>query len=109
MLILATAALAEVPAGRFDPLRSRGNNPEELGARESLLQLRHFRLDHFAHGHERNEDDEIFHARHPFAPEGNVANRQGQLVAQSQSHAENAEELSFLSVDPVMAALVLLD
>ena len=75
VLVLAATALAEVAAERFDPLGRRGQHAEKPGPREPLLHLRNFRLHHFAHSHERNKDDKILDARHPFAPEGNIANR----------------------------------
>ena len=81
MLVLATAALAEVGAERFDPVGGGSHYAEESGPGKSLFQFRNFRFHYFAPGHERDENDKIFHARHPLAPEGDIANRQGQLVA----------------------------
>jgi hypothetical protein len=75
MLVLAAAAHAEVRTDRFYPLRRGGDHTEKLGPREPLLQFSDFGLDHFAHGHERDENDKILNARHPFSPEGNISNR----------------------------------
>ena len=86
VLVLASAAHAEVRADRFYPLRRGGDNAEKLGPREPLLRFSEFGLHDFAHGHERDENYKILNPRHPFAPEGNIADRQGQPVAQSKTH-----------------------
>jgi hypothetical protein len=75
VLVLAAAAHAEMRADRFYPLWRGGDNAEKLGPREPLLHFSDFGLHDFAHGHERDENDKILNARHPFSPEGNVANR----------------------------------
>jgi hypothetical protein len=87
VLILAATALAEVRAQRFDSLWRRLNYAEESGPRKPPLQFRYFCFHHFTPSYERDENDKIFHPGHPFAPEGNIANRYGQFVAQSQTHA----------------------
>ena len=86
MLILAAAALAEVPAERFDPIRRGGNDAQEFGPRKSLLYLGNLRLYDFAHSYQGDENYKIIPSRHSFSPEGNIVHPQGQLVAPSQTH-----------------------
>src|ERR1039458_4622770 len=81
MLILATAALAEVRAARFDPVGGGSHNTKEPSPGEALLYFRDLCFHDLALGDERNEDDKVLHPGDPFATEGNIANRQGQLVA----------------------------
>src|ERR1035438_9412277 len=81
MLILATATLAEVRAERFDPVGGGSHNTKEPSPGEALLYFRDLCFHDLALGDERNEDDKVLHPGDPFATEGNIANRQGQLVA----------------------------
>jgi hypothetical protein len=80
VLILATAALAEVRAERLDPIGRGGHDPKHPGPGEALLYFRDLRFHDLARCDEGDEDDKILHAGNPFAAEGNIANRQGQLV-----------------------------
>jgi hypothetical protein len=81
MLILATATLAEVRAERFDPVGGGSHNTKEPSSGEALLYFSDLRFHDLALGDKRNEDDKVLHPGDPFAAEGNIANRQGQLVA----------------------------
>jgi hypothetical protein len=80
VLVLAAAALAEVRAERFDPVGGGGNDTKKPGPGEALLDLRDLRFHNLARGDEGNEDDKVLHPGDTFAPEGYIANRQGQLV-----------------------------
>jgi len=95
VLILAAAARAEVSAARLDPFRGRFQHPQQPGPGIALLQLRYFRFHQFAHGYEGDENHEIFPARHTFAPEGQIADPQAQLVAQRQIHASERGRTTF--------------
>ena len=92
VLVLAAAALAEVAAGRFDPLRGRADHAQQPGPGESLLHLRDLRFHDFARSDERDEDDKILDARDAFAPEGNVAQSSRSTCRPSQTHAEERSE-----------------
>src|SRR3954452_12231365 len=56
VLILAFAALEEIFAARFDPLRRRRHDLDEFGAREAALFLAQVDLSLFAGDHEGNKD-----------------------------------------------------
>jgi hypothetical protein len=92
VLILAAATLAEVRAERFDPVGRGSHNPKKPSPGEALLYFRDLRFHDLAPGDERNEDDKVLHPGDPFAAEGNIANRQGQLVAYSRAHAEESRK-----------------
>jgi hypothetical protein len=86
VLILAAAALAEVPAERFDPIRRGSKDADELRASKSLLHVNNFRFYDLARSYKGDENDKIIPSRHSFSPEGNIIHPQGQLVTLSQTN-----------------------
>jgi hypothetical protein len=78
---LTPAALAEIAAGRFHAIRRRLDDFYQSRAGEVFLDLREFRLNHFAGRHERNKHDKFPKAADSFAAKGNVVNRQANRVA----------------------------
>jgi hypothetical protein len=81
VLVLAAAALAEVWAERFHPVGRGTHDTKEPGPGEALLYFRDLRFDDLARSDEGNEDDKILHPGDTFSAEGDITNRQGQLVA----------------------------
>ena len=74
VLILATAALAEVAARRFDALRRRLNDAQKFRAGKILFDLRDGNLHDFADEHKWHEHDKGVESRRPRV-EGGVTER----------------------------------
>ena len=85
MLILAAAAISKITAQRLDSFWRGLNDAQEPGPGETLFHLDHFGFHDFANDHKRHENNEIFEPRHAFAAECNVAYRQRQSIADSQT------------------------
>jgi len=65
VLILTTAALAEVRAKRRDPIGGGDRHAAKPGPRKALLYFSDFRLHDVAHRHEWDENNKILYPRHP--------------------------------------------
>jgi hypothetical protein len=74
MLVLTTAALAEIAAGRRDTLRRSLQDSKQARAAKPLLDLGQLRLHRFPGRDKRNKDHEIVHPPHAIAAEGDVVN-----------------------------------
>jgi hypothetical protein len=81
MLILASAAIAKITAGRLCPVRRRLDDLDKARAAKTLLDLRQFNIDGFAGRDERDKHNEVSQAADSFAAKGNVINRQPDLLA----------------------------
>jgi hypothetical protein len=92
VLVLAAAALAEVRAEWFDPVGGGSHDTKKPGPGEALLYFRDFSFHDLARSDKGNENDKILRPGDAFATEGNIVNRQGQLVAQSEAHAEESRK-----------------
>jgi hypothetical protein len=88
VLVLAAAAQAEVRTEWFNSIGGSGHHTKQPGTGEAPLYLGDFRFHDLARGDEGNEDDKILRPGNAFATEGDVVNRQGQLVAQNEAHAQ---------------------
>ena len=81
VLVLATAAAAEVRAGRRHAVRRWLEDADEFGASEVFFDLGDLGFDFLAHQDERNEHDKFLEARDSFAAEGDIADLQGCFLA----------------------------
>ena len=81
VLVLTTAAGAEMAADGFDTVRGRRQDPQRSGSGKALFDGGDFHFDLFTVDHEGYEHDEILHPPHAFAAKGNVGNAQHQLVS----------------------------
>ena len=93
VLILAPAAIAEVAARGSNAVRRRLNDPPKPRATESLFCLSNFGFDHFGDLNERDEDYKIFDSRNAFTTERNVGNGEGQVFANSGTHASRLRKV----------------
>jgi len=91
VLILAAAAVAEVPASGLNALRRGLKHSEQPGARKAFFDFSNLRLDSFAAGDERDKDHKIFHSSDAFTAKSSVANRQGQFIANIRTHCNRIE------------------
>jgi hypothetical protein len=94
VLVLAAAALAEVRAEWFNSIGGSRHDTKQPGPGEAPLYLRDFHFHDLARSDEGNEDDKILSPGNAFATKGDVVNRQGQLVAQSEVHARENRKSS---------------
>src|SRR5437870_4635595 len=76
VLVLAAAAIAEIAASGLNALGGGLKHANQPGARKSFFDFGDLRLDSFAAGDERHEDDKIFHSPNAFAAKSSVADRQ---------------------------------
>ena len=74
VLVLATATVTKVRAGRLDSLGRRLENPNQFCTGEPLLDLTDFGLHFFTESDKRDENDEIFNSRDPLTAKGDIAN-----------------------------------
>jgi hypothetical protein len=86
VLILASAALPEIPALRHNPLGRTLDDMNQARASKTLFDLSDFRLHNFTHGYKRYEYDQIRKTRHAFTAEGNIFNCQGDFFARNRTH-----------------------
>ena len=93
VLILAAAAIPEVAARGSIAVRRRLNDPPKPRATESLFCLSYFRFDHFGNLNERDEDYKIFDSRNAFTTERKVGNGEGQVFANSGTHASRLRKV----------------
>jgi hypothetical protein len=93
VLILAPAAIAEVAARGSNAVRRRLNDAPKPRATESLFCLSYFRFDHFGDLNERDEDNKIFDSRNAFATECYICNGEGQVFANSGTHASRLRKV----------------
>ena len=84
MLILAAAAIAEIPAGRGDPVRGSLQHFEQPRAGKALLHLGDFDLHLFLWQHKRHKHDKIIHPRHAFATKSNIVDSDDRPLAKRQ-------------------------
>ena len=83
VLILAAAALFEVPALRHDALRRRLQNSQQPRPRKLLLHVGDFDFHFLAHQHEWDKQNQTVHSRDAFASKCDVMNRGDELAADS--------------------------
>jgi hypothetical protein len=95
VLVLATAALAEIRAERLDSFGRLLNNPQQPRTRKSFLYLSQFGFYQFTGRSKGQEDDKIVQSRHAFATESDVANSQTNLFRYSGTHFTSLEAPEF--------------
>ena len=83
MLVLASAARAEIAARRLNAVGSGFEDTHELGARETPFNFSHFGLNFLANQYERNENDKFLNARHALATEGDIADVQRYFLSRN--------------------------
>src|SRR5271157_4400503 len=81
VLILASAAIAEVAAWRRDALRGRLQDTQQTRPSETGFDLGQFHFHRFAARHKGDEDHKILPATDAIAAEGNVDDGQCQFRA----------------------------
>ena len=87
MLILAAAAIAEVLAFRNHAVGRGLNDSDQTRAGEPFLNFNDLCFNNFANLNERNEDNEIFDSGDSFTTECNIRDGEGQVFANSGTHA----------------------
>ena len=97
VLILTTAAIAEIPALRSDAIGRWLDDPNEPGARKAFFCFGNFSFDKFADQNKRNEDDKIFDSRDTFTTECDVGNGEGQVFANGGTHSGHGREVQTLA------------
>ena len=68
------------------------NDTEEAGTSEAFLDFDDFSFDDFAGLNEWNEDDKVFASCDAFTTECDVGNGEGQMFANSGTHAETLDK-----------------
>jgi hypothetical protein len=87
MLVLATAAFTKITALGPNPVRRRLQDPKEPGTGEAFLHLEYFSLNALAGRNEGYENHKVVQARYAFTAERGIGDQQGNLLADSGSHA----------------------
>ena len=87
VLVLAAGTLGVELALRFDPVRRRRADADEVGVGEAFADVDDFDFDAFAGEDEGNEDDDAFKAPDAVATKGDVDDVDFEMLAGLQSHA----------------------
>jgi hypothetical protein len=80
VLILAAAALAKVGAKRLNPVGGGAHDTKKPRPGKALLHLRDFCFYNLARSDKGNENDKLLRPGDALAAEGNIFDRQRQLV-----------------------------
>lgn len=104
VLVLAPAAVAEIDAGRRDPIGRGFYHFLELGAGEPFVHFGDRRLDQVADAGEGDKHDEFIRACDTFAPKGDISDSQCNSIANAGRHCGSLV-LARLEPKPIPVAL----